>query len=212
MTIDDAILKVRRTIGAIGKGDKNEFHNFMYRSVDRVLDKVGPAMAEHDVNCHPTLQNLESRDITTSKGKREREVTVTVAYTYRHAGETLVTVVPGEASDAGDKAVSKAMSVALRTAHIQTFQIPTGETDPDQHSIQRGEDLIVKLKTQIWAEAKNRDWVTDDSYQKLADDFSRWDKTGGGAIEEADEANLRKYLAYLKPTQRMQRPKPGESS
>ena len=40
-------------------------------------------------------------------------------------------VVIGEAGDSGDKATPKAMSVALRTALLQTLMLPTDEPDPD---------------------------------------------------------------------------------
>lgn len=209
MSIHEALQQVRRDVGIIAKGDKNDFHGFMFRGIERVLNKVGPALLANGINVIPELRDLQSRDVTTSKGKREREVTVIVAYVYETAdGESRTAVVPGEASDAGDSATSKAMSVALRIAHLQMLQIPTGEADPAGRATTRGIDPIVKLKADIWAEAQKREWITDDSYQLLSEDFATWN-TGEGVIEDADEVVLKKYLAYLKPSQRMQRPKPG---
>jgi hypothetical protein len=46
-------------------------------------------------------------------------------------------IVPGEAMDSGDKAVSKAMSVAFRIALIQALNLPTGEPDADSQSYER---------------------------------------------------------------------------
>jgi hypothetical protein len=41
--------------------------------------------------------------------------------------------------DSGDKAIAKAMSVAFRTALLQTLALPTDEADPDTSSYQRSE-------------------------------------------------------------------------
>lgn len=208
MTVHDTIIDVRRDIGVIGKAERNTQQNFMFRGVDTILNKVGPAMEAHGLNCYPVLKSLESRDITSSKGTRMREVTVVVAYHYRGPeGDELVAEVPGESADAGDKAVSKAMSVALRTSHIQTFQIPTGHADPDSQSITRGTDPLVKVKTEIWEEARKREWIAaDDSYDQLATDFSEWSQ--GGDIAAAELAVLKDYLTYLRPKKTMQRGKP----
>lgn len=211
MSIDEAILQVRRDVGIISKGDKNDFHGFMFRGIERVLNKVGPALLDNGINVIPELRDLQSRDVTTSKGKREREVTVIVAYTYKIAnGESFTAVVPGEASDAGDSATSKAMSVALRIAHLQLLQIPTGEADPAGRSTTRGTDPLVKAKSDVWAEAQKRGWITDDGYQQLSEHFAEWN-TGEGLIEDADLATLKRYLADLKPKQTMQRPQRGSS-
>jgi hypothetical protein len=39
--------------------------------------------------------------------------------------------------DAGDKATAKAMSVAFRTALLQSLSLPTDDVDPDAHSYER---------------------------------------------------------------------------
>ncbi|MER7014525.1 ERF family protein [Saccharopolyspora sp. NPDC000359] len=213
MNVHEAITAVMEDVRAIEKGDRNDFHNFAFRGIDRVLNRVGPALRVHGLVVTPELRSLDSRDITTSKGKKEREVTVTVAYHFRGPeGDVLdpPVVVPGEASDSGDKAVAKAMSVAQRTAYIQAFNIPTGETDPDQHNITRAVDPLVKVKTEIWAEAEKRGWITGDGYQKLAEDFTAW--SNGSDITEADEKPLRDYLAHIRPKRTMRRSNGGQQS
>lgn len=208
MTVHEIITDVRRDIGVIGKAERNTQQGFMFRGVDTILNRVGPAMEAHGLNCYPVLKTLESRDITSSKGTRMREVTVVVAYHYvGPEGDEIVAEVPGESADAGDKAVSKAMSVALRTAHIQTFQIPTGHADPDSQSMTRGTDPVVKVKNEIWAEARKRKWIAaDDSYDALAADFLEWSQ--GGDIADSDLDTLKDYLTYLRPKKTMQRGTP----
>lgn len=214
MNIHEALLKTRADVGIIGKKDRNNFHNFTYRSFESVINRVGPALLANGINVIPDLKQLDSRDVTTDKGKRAREVTVTVAYTYEGPeGDSRVAVVAGEASDLGDSATSKAFSVALRIAHTQMLQIPTGEDDPAGKATTRGIDPILKLKNDIWDEAKKREWIAaDENYQQLSDDFASWNTEGKGVIEEADLPTLKAYLAYLRPKQTMQRPKPGGGS
>jgi hypothetical protein len=204
VNIHEALLKTRHDVGIIGKGDRNTFHNFAYRGIDSVLNRVGPALLANEINVIPELRVLDSRDITTDKGKRAREVTVTVAYTYQGPeGDSLVTVVAGEASDLGDSAVSKAMSVALRIAHTQMLQIPTGESDPAGKSTTRGVDPLVKVKNEIWSIAEENGWISEGDFTGLAEDFALWSQ--GGVITDADVDTLKAYKAHLKPPTRMSR-------
>jgi hypothetical protein len=61
-----------------------------------------------------------------------RGVTVTVTFRfYGPDGNYIEAQACGEASDAGDKAIPKAHSVAYRTMLLQALCIPTDEADPD---------------------------------------------------------------------------------
>ncbi len=213
MNIHEAILAVREDVGVIRNTARNEFHGFNYRGIKEVLNKVGPSLLKFGVNARPSrLISLESRDITTSRGARNREVTVKVEYTYTAKDGSFVTAeTPGEAADAGASAVSKAMSVALRIAHCQVLQIPTDEDDPAGSKTTRGHDPILKLKNEIWEAAEERDWIAPDGdFMKLADDFAEW--STGGDIRTADEDALKAYRDHLKPPRKMQRKPAGGGS
>jgi hypothetical protein len=204
------IAKVMQDVRAVGKDDRNDFHNFMFRGIDRILDHVGPALREHGVIPTPTLLALESRDTRTSQNKAAREITVTVKYTFHGpAGDSIEAIVPGEAQDTGDKAVSKAMAVAFRTALIQVLAIPTREKDPDAQSYERASDDVTTLKRAIWSVARDRNWIAEDgSYAALSDDFAEWCAQGEQPpidIADADAETLKGYLSYLKPARRMRR-------
>jgi hypothetical protein len=210
VNIHEALLLVREDVGVIANTARNDFHNFNYRGIKEVLNKVGPSLLKFGVNARPSkLISLESRDITTSRGARNREVTVMVEYTYTAKdGSSVTAEAPGEAADAGASAVSKAMSVALRIAHIQVLQIPTDEDDPAGSKTTRGHDPVVKLKNDIWEEAEKREWIDESGeFVKLSDDFAGWSQ--GEDIRTADEDTLKKYLAHLKPNKRMQRKPPA---
>jgi hypothetical protein len=201
MTITQVLSSVMQDVTSIGKTDKNDFHKFMFRGIDSVLNAVGPVLRKHGVVVVPELRDLVSRDVLTSKEKSTREVTVTVAYTFHGPdGDQLVCVVPGEAQDSGDKAVSKAMSVAFRTALIQTLSIPTEDRDPDSASYERGRpDLLTGWKNKIMEEAKKREW----DVERLAYEYSEWSE--GGDIREATADMLQQYYAVLVPPKKVQR-------
>ena len=201
MTIVQALALVMQDVTSVGKGDKNDFHKFMFRGIDRVLNEVGPALRKHGVVVVPEIRDLTSRDVTTSKDKSTREVTVTVAYTFHGPeGDQLVCVVPGEAQDSGDKAVSKAMSVAFRTALIQTLSIPTEDRDPDAAPYERGRpDLLTSWINKIKEVAKEKDW----DVERLAHEFSEW--TQGEDIREATVDRLQAFHQYLVPPKTVQR-------
>ncbi|GAA3878704.1 hypothetical protein GCM10022243_49270 [Saccharothrix violaceirubra] len=215
---DEPIVKVMARVmaevRAVGKGDKNTFHNFFFRGIDRILDNVGPALRAHGVVPTPSLLTLESRDTKTEKNKTAREITVWVKYTFHGpAGDSMECIVPGEAQDTGDKAVSKAMAVAYRTALIQVLAIPTRELDPDARSYERtstdGGPSVTELKRSIWAAAQERGWIAeDDTYEELTQDFALWRAQGDEPVIEladADSETLTAYLAFLKPKTRMSR-------
>jgi hypothetical protein len=211
-TVHEALLKVRQQVGAIGKGSRNQHFNFSFRGIEEVLNAVGPALLEAGVHCYPELRSLDSRDVTTGGGKKAREVTVTVAYHYvGPEGDEFVAVVPGESADAGSSAVSKAMSVALRIAHLQALQIPTAMTDPEAGSLERADDPLRKVKADIWEEAEKKGWIIGDGeYTPLADDFAEWSQ--GENIRDADVDTLQKYLVHLRPNRKMSRQRPAGAS
>lgn len=137
-TIHQALAAVMTDVRAVGKDGRNTSQNYNFRGIDGVLNAVGPALRTHRVVILPQLLSLTSEQVPTKNGGMSREVTVLVRYEFAGpAGDTLGVTVPGEAQDWGDKGVSKAMSVALRTALIQTLALPTDDVDPDAQSYER---------------------------------------------------------------------------
>ena len=173
-------------------------------------DVLNPADLERSIQEISRRIHNGVRVVTEAEGnarekRRQYDHAFAVAYTYQGPeGDSLVTVVAGEASDLGDSAVSKAMSVALRIAHTQMLQIPTGESDPADKATTRGTDPLTKVKTEIWEIAERKGWISEGDFTRLAEDFSVWSQ--GGVITEADLDALKDYKAYLKPPTRMRRP------
>lgn len=76
--------------------------------------------------------------VHTSTGKPATACRVVVDYIFgAKDGSEMTATVAAEAWDNGDKAAPKAMSVAFRTALLQTLALPTDEPDPDAHTYER---------------------------------------------------------------------------
>lgn len=137
-TAAEALSRVMEDVQAIEKADRNQDQGFMFRGIDAVLDKVGPVLRKHGVVIIPRALNITTERYVTGKGTAMRNATVTMGYTvYGPAGDTIEGSAFGEAADSGDKAVSKAQSVAYRVFLLQGLTIPTRQADPDANSHER---------------------------------------------------------------------------
>lgn len=191
-TIIQALANVMTEVTSIGKDDFNTFHKFNFRGIDLVLKYVGPALRRNGIVPIPEVRLIETVDLTAKDGKHKRGVTLTVAYTFHGpAGDSITTVVPGEANDTEDKATSKAMSVAFRTALLQVLAIPTGEPDP--HAGPSVSTKLARLRVEVKQAMSERGW----EWPALAQDYTEWSQ--GAEIEAADEKDLADYIKHLKP-------------
>ena len=132
------LAKVMRSVDHVGKGDFNSHQRFNFRGIDGVLNAVGPALREHNVVVYPRLHDVAYEEVKTSGGKASTACRVVVDYIFASVdGSTVETRVAAESWDTGDKAMPKAMSVAMRTALIQALALPTDEPDPDSFTYTR---------------------------------------------------------------------------
>lgn len=134
----EAFQSVMKDVRAIEKGDQNTQQGFRFRGIDAVMQAVGPVLRLHGVFIIPTGQEMHSETYQTRNGDSMRNVTVTMQYRiYGPGGDYFDGVSFGEAADAGDKAVTKAQSVAYRTFLLQALTVPTGDADPDASTHER---------------------------------------------------------------------------
>lgn len=140
-TIFEALNKVKSSIGAVGKNERNTMQNFNFRGVDSVVNAAAPALNEHGVVITPEVLD-SSYEVAEFGSKRTPmgHVQVKVRYTFwGPAGDSVSATVLAESADSGDKACAKAMSVAYRIALLQTLNLPTTDPDPDSESFERSE-------------------------------------------------------------------------
>lgn len=88
-------------------------------------------MSENGVVIYPSKTVTQKTTMTTNKGSQVNVSLVTVDYTFTDGTSSIVAQVSAESFDSGDKATTKAMSVAYRIVLLQTLTLPTDDRDPD---------------------------------------------------------------------------------
>ena len=147
-TAREVILAVMAEVQGIAKKDRNLQQSFNYRGIDAVMNKVGPALRNAGGFILPRVLETKTNTAQTAKGGTLNVVHLTVEFgIYGLDGDPIVGTVAAEAFDSGDKATSKAMSVALRTFLLQVLALPTDEPDPDSYSYE--------------ATKAGRDWLSE---------------------------------------------------
>lgn len=138
-SIIQLISGVSKTVGAVKKDQRNQIQKFNFRGIDQVVNATHEAFTAHGIVAVPRVTEKDVREISSSGGKRQAWVMLTVEYTfYGPDGDSVVAEVASEATDMSDKATSKAMSVAYRTALLQVLHLPTDDPDPDSEYVERG--------------------------------------------------------------------------
>ena len=146
LPIAQALNEIMKAVGAIAKKDKNTAQGFNIRGIDSVVNAVSPALQKFGVVIVPSVEEYEYQTVEIGRNRTAMgHVRVKVTYTFIGAsGDAIKATVVGEAMDSGDKATAKAMSVAFRTALLQSLSLPTDEVDPDANSYERSsaEDIL----------------------------------------------------------------------
>lgn len=142
-TVYEAFSNVMGEVQGIRKGDRNAQQGFNFRGIDAVLNAVGPALRKHGVIILPRAESIDVERYQTAKGGFMQGVIVRMRYTVLGPeGDSFDGSAYGQASDAGDKAVTKAESVAYRTFLLQALTVPTDEPDPDASSHERATQSV----------------------------------------------------------------------
>ncbi|MFE3452443.1 ERF family protein [Nonomuraea sp. NPDC059194] len=139
LNIYQALAQVMKKVRSVAKRDQNSHGNYVFRGVDAVVNAVGPKLRDVGVIVVPIVEDSSYDTVEVGRNRTQMghaQVTVTYRF-YGPDGTHLDCRVPGEAMDSGDKAMSKAMSVAFRTALIQALCLPTDDPDPDGITYER---------------------------------------------------------------------------
>jgi hypothetical protein len=118
----------------ISKTSQNTQQNYKYRGIDAVLDTFSSLFASNKILLRPSYSDHAIVEFTTKNGvSRMATVNGTFELVSLVDGSSYtIGPFPGEAGDSYDKATSKAMSVSLRNALLQTFVCPLGPaSDPE---------------------------------------------------------------------------------
>jgi hypothetical protein len=134
-----ALALVMADVGAVRKAEFNSHQKFSFRGIDAVINAVSPAFRNHGVFCIPKVISSEYESVQVGQNRTVMgHARVMVRYTFHASdGSSVAATVTAESMDSGDKATAKAMSVAYRTALLQTLCLPTDEADPDADTFER---------------------------------------------------------------------------
>lgn len=164
---------VMKDVGAVRKSERNEHQKFNFRGIDAVINAASPALRKHGVIVIPsviesTYDNVQVGQNRTNMGHAR----LTVAYRFcAEDGSEVVATVAAESMDSGDKATAKAMSVAFRTALLQTLCLPTDDTDPDAETFVRSEPSRRSAPSQQQSAPENSGRIASESQRKYVNDL-----------------------------------------
>lgn len=132
-TIHQLMGSILAQMPAIGKTQKNVQQNFMFRGHDDVLNALNPLLAKHGVYVIPDAVERVTAHRETAKGSTMYEVNLHVRFRFYGPGGDYVEASGwGEGTDMGDKATSKAMTMAFKYVLAQVFAVSTAAAaDPD---------------------------------------------------------------------------------
>ena len=120
----------------IPKAHTNLVDQYHYRSIDDVLNRLGPLLARHRLCALPRVLKRTVTEHPADGDALLVGIAVRVAYdlvSCRDGSQHTIHAC-GEALDSGDKATAKAMSAAFKSAMLQTFCVPIATEDADASS------------------------------------------------------------------------------
>jgi hypothetical protein len=115
----------------IAKERLNARDDYLYRSIDDVMARLSPLLAEHRLCILPRVLERTAADRQGENGELLVSVCVRVAFDLVSAedGSAHTIGAAGEALDAGDKGTAKAMQSAYKYALLQAFCVPVPHTE-----------------------------------------------------------------------------------
>lgn len=119
----------------IAKGDYNEGQKFNFRGIDKVLNALSQPLVDSGLLILPRIYDRVQTERPTKTGGVQFDVVLTMAFDLvsTRDGSMHTVMMCGEACDSGDKATSKAASMAYKYMAFQTFCIPVeGLDDADR--------------------------------------------------------------------------------
>ena len=126
------LVNVMIECGHIAKNGLNSYHQYKYATAEDVLLKVNSALTKNKIASVVIAEIASMVDVINLKGNTEHLVTVNVQIKLidSESGECVDLFGIGSGQDAGDKAVMKAQTAAIKYAYMMSLCIATGD-DPE---------------------------------------------------------------------------------
>ena len=130
-----AIAAIQAGVGNIPKAGVGPASQGSYKYVknDDILEAISKLMIANKVITRPVITNHElvTREIGANRSVALTVVSLDVTYISTEDGSEFTVSVTAEGADNGDKGGRKAVTQAQKIANLLTFNIATGEPDPD---------------------------------------------------------------------------------
>ncbi len=130
-----AIAAIQAGVGNVPKNGIGPASQGSYKYVknDDILEAISKLMVEHKVITRPEIlrHELVTREIGANRTVPMTVVDLRVTYISIEDGSEFAVQVSSEGADNGDKGGRKAVTQAQKIANLLTFNIATGEPDPD---------------------------------------------------------------------------------
>lgn len=144
-TVQEALIDVRKALGAVGKGDYNANGKYNFRGIDAIVNATAGPLLEAGVSIVPAeVKSIEQVDVKSGSKRTDMQASrIVIRFrVYGPAGDWFDVEGAGEAYDSGDKATPKASTVAWRTVLLQLLHIPTDDPDPDSMTYDRNDPAV----------------------------------------------------------------------
>lgn len=117
--IASKLVKIMQETAYVQKNGVNEFHKYKYVTSADVLEKINKAFAKYGIISVATPELMQLEEVKTSKGNLERlaMVKLEILLVDIDSGESLKITGLGSGQDAGDKAVMKAQTAAIKNLY-----------------------------------------------------------------------------------------------
>lgn len=184
-----AINMVLNEVSTVKKEGENKHHHYNYATEEDVLKTVRPAMLKAGLMILPVNQEIIE---LTEKGKFTR-IDIRAFYRLAHlSGESHEFSICASGIDTMDKALPKALSMALKYAYFQIFNLAKGD-DPDHTKNTYSEEAIEKNESSVIY--LNVPYEEKDEVKRLG---ARWDKKIMKWKVYLDQKNkFTKWLPYM---------------
>lgn len=135
MKIGEKITAVMEACRHMPKDAENSFQHYRYTTAAGMFARINEAMTSQGLYTQVEMTLLDLRDVTTSKGNSEKHAVVSakITVTDSETGESVTFTGLGSGQDAGDKAIMKGNTAALKYAYIGGLCIAMSD-DPESDS------------------------------------------------------------------------------
>lgn len=135
MALGAKLIKVMEACRYMEQDGRNDFQKYDYTKAAPMFGKINAAFVANGLFTKSSFELVESRDVTTSSNKVEKFVIMKATITVHDADDPKEFVTYegyGSGQDAGDKAIMKSETAALKYAYVSGLCIAMAD-DPEDN-------------------------------------------------------------------------------